>query len=170
MLLCMLLFHCVCDYTLPPSPPPPLQLQQHHPKELLLFLLLFFFFLLLLLLLPTFNSITTSNIDGVSCWRMRYGTLRWCRLSEFPMHIYWFCVCLLALVYSDSRWTPLLEYISTQTFTGYIYIHIYIYMYTYIYIYVCMYVCMHINVYLYTYHAVLHDKLMTNEMRHIEMK
>ena len=30
----------------------------------------------------------------------------------------WFCFCLLALGFSDPRWTPLMEYISTQTFTG----------------------------------------------------
>ena len=46
---------------------------------------------------------------------------RWTWIGPLmPLHIViWFCLCLLALNFSDPRWAPLSEHISTQTSTGY---------------------------------------------------
>ena len=42
----------------------------------------------------------------------------WC-LTPIAQSWFWFCLCLLALNFSDPRWAPLSEHISTQTSTGY---------------------------------------------------
>ena len=75
---------------------------------------------------PFASGQRTRNLD-VLVVRLQYfnwftWVLSWARLATWlttSSDLIWFCFCLLALNFSDPRWTPLSEHISTQTYTGY---------------------------------------------------